>query len=619
MNVLTEIIVRLQNKEAHSPMGAKSKMHHRRSTVALSNAIVNAEPNSAGKLMTDKPKSTAKNNDNNDNNNHEELSKIQKILSKKHDPKGDVGKHICNCLLEDDLTFELLSNFDDKSLQETIESWNIKSIHKKPHIIRGLLINGIKKIQQENIRAVAPKQIVLTEKEALKREQLTKLEENITNELKQFENDSKTREIAKDKLYNECKEKINATFDTLVDVIKTRREELLGKLDNLFKIKNKDCDMYPKQLENILIKINECKGKFARNLESTHGYDSIKSRSDTNCKLIDDVIYLVDGHDCSIMYNIDINDTTSSDTKTSDTGDDVHTAASKTGYECNVLFDTNKVDELRTNLLKLGKVESPSPRAQGVNSSDRGGCDHDTRDQGSQGCQGSHGVQNASGDSHGNGIVPICRNINSYNGSNKRLHKHKSDKVRIIRHNNVDNEDNNNDGEPDHDVDDEGYDDRHEFFGDNEENMYDLIYCDENYDDCINSIKRLLNYSAVLWTNKQESTLRCYLGTVYSRSDRPRIYQAKVEFEKSIELDNKNALAYYEYAAMLYDFEQYTKALKYYKKAYQLKPNVEEYKQDYDEAMQEIENGNLIDEPMPQEFRKNQVRRCKCIKCRQQI
>ena len=65
-------------------------------------------------------------------------------------------------------------------------------------------------------------------------------------------------------------------------------------------------------------------------------------------------------------------------------------------------------------------------------------------------------------------------------------------------------------------------------------------------------------------TNVQESTLRCYLGSIYSRRDEA-YYYAKLEFEKAIKLDNKNDLAFYEYGAMLYDLKQYTFGILDYK------------------------------------------------------
>ena len=81
--------------------------------------------------------------------NDEEKRQIQKMLSR-HDPNGGIAARIHKCLLEDDLTLEDLNEFDDTSLQQTIDAWNIKSFHKKPHIIRGLLIKGIKKFNKSD-------------------------------------------------------------------------------------------------------------------------------------------------------------------------------------------------------------------------------------------------------------------------------------------------------------------------------------------------------------------------------------------------------------------------------------------------------------------------------------
>ena len=94
-------------------------------------------------------------------------------------------------------------------------------------------------------------------------------------------------------------------------------------------------------------------------------------------------------------------------------------------------------------------------------------------------------------------------------------------------------------------------------------NVYHLIYCDADYsvEDCIDS---WLDDDYDTLTKEKKSTLRCYLGSIYYRRDGAYFF-AKIEFEEAIELDNNNALAYYEYATMLYELGDYKYAARYYR------------------------------------------------------
>ena len=74
-----------------------------------------------------------------------QINQISKMLSH-HDTDGRLSIQINQCLIDDGITLQLLSNFDDDSLQATIKSWNLDQYHKKPFIIRGLLVNGIKQM-----------------------------------------------------------------------------------------------------------------------------------------------------------------------------------------------------------------------------------------------------------------------------------------------------------------------------------------------------------------------------------------------------------------------------------------------------------------------------------------
>ena len=53
-------------------------------------------------------------------------------------------------MIDDGITIDILFHFDERSLCETIDSWNINTFDKKMSIVRGLLVSGINKIKQNN-------------------------------------------------------------------------------------------------------------------------------------------------------------------------------------------------------------------------------------------------------------------------------------------------------------------------------------------------------------------------------------------------------------------------------------------------------------------------------------
>ena len=444
----------------------------------------------------------------------EEINTLREFLGRQ-DTSGNVIKHIRNCLFEDDLTLELLSNFDDTSLQETIESWNIKYIHKKPHIIRGLLINGIKKIRQLNLKSRYAG-VVLTEKEIIKREQLSKLENTIIHERKQFQNDHKTLQIEKNKLQHKYKRQIDSTFDNMIDNIvnriNTRREELLDKLDNIFEMKNKDYDKYSKYLDAILLTINDCKYEYEQNLESTIGYNNpnIQSRSDQNCELIDNVLTLSENKSIKRLKN----------------------SLNNTRYQCTVAFDTNKmVDAMAKHVSHFGTVQ---PKMGSV----------------------------------------VCNHYSNHNVIGNKSHSGKQESKTVFDY--------------------EQLDERHQFYALNSDNLYDLLYKDEFYDYCHDCVLDWLTDvgHGVCLTTREESTLRCYLGSIYSRTKQCFV-DARKEFRESIRLDNTNALTYNEYAKLLESLGECENALLNYQLACIKKPHVQRYKIVFQQAIQRIKMNNV--------------------------
>ena len=280
---------------------------------------------------------------NNANVNDPDLAEIRQILSH-HDPQGKVSKHIVKCLIKDGLTLSVLCNFDDLSLQETIDSWNIQSCHKKPHIIRGLLISSIKNMKHVDIpsgnnrncniicnHGLDSKKIVLTEKEANRCEQLAHQEKMVRDKLESFENDSKTRETVRDELYNEYGTKINSSFDNLINKINLRRNELLNQLKCLFDDKDKQYNDYSNTLKQFLLDIDKCRIEYEKNLSSMNSdiYYDIQQRSEKNCKLIEQLLQRIEN------FDVNINDQTKNSNEAKD---------GKKGYECNIAFDNDKMN-----------------------------------------------------------------------------------------------------------------------------------------------------------------------------------------------------------------------------------------------------------------------------------
>ena len=78
------------------------------------------------------------------------LSQISNMLSK-HDKDGKIAVQIEQCLIKDSLSIDMLTNFDDKSLKQLIDSWKLDTFDEKSFVISGLLISGIKRHKNSNI------------------------------------------------------------------------------------------------------------------------------------------------------------------------------------------------------------------------------------------------------------------------------------------------------------------------------------------------------------------------------------------------------------------------------------------------------------------------------------
>ena len=170
-----------------------------------------------------------------------DLERIQTILGDK-DPKGEIAAQIYSCLENDEISLQLLSEFDDMSLNGIIDSWdlNFTKTKTKSFVIRGLLIKGIKALRTQNVQAAqtGPQQSetvqtvkkpttaienIISESEVQMLNLLQNLEENMVNTIDTIEKESKNNE-----------EMIEMTFNNIINKINDRKTFLLDKILSTF-------------------------------------------------------------------------------------------------------------------------------------------------------------------------------------------------------------------------------------------------------------------------------------------------------------------------------------------------------------------------------------------------
>ena len=126
-----------------------------------------------------------------------DLSRL-KYVFRKHESNGSISNQINECLKKDGINLTMLSEFDDYSLKEIIDSWHLNTFNQKPFLIRALLINAIKKLRSltnynVNVNGSAKalksatRNVVLSETEVKLWKSLQEFEKSIINEIKLFE------------------------------------------------------------------------------------------------------------------------------------------------------------------------------------------------------------------------------------------------------------------------------------------------------------------------------------------------------------------------------------------------------------------------------------------------
>ena len=211
------------------------------------------------------------------NTNSEEFRKVKKILSR-HDEDNRITMQVISNLEQDGITLDLLCEFDDQSLVGVIDSWVLNTFDKKYFLIRGLLINGIKKLnvrntipninndnvdnksdektEQKNFKDADAK-AKIDEKKQIK--SLNKFLKTINKQLETYENESKMADTARNELFTQYINEIKARFEKLekdaLKEIKQRRDSAINTIEANFSNIGREEEEYYKRLKSLKTEI----------------------------------------------------------------------------------------------------------------------------------------------------------------------------------------------------------------------------------------------------------------------------------------------------------------------------------------------------------------------------
>ena len=249
-----------------------------------------------------------------------QIKQIQTMLGS-HDLDCKISQQINQCIIDTGIPLEVLSQFDEKSLAETIDSWKINTFGKQMFLIRGLLISGIKKN--------TPK-AVLSENEIKMMDQLIKFEKIIFNKLESFENESKTNKEMKENSLKMYQTQIESAFEDIISILIHRKKILLNKLQKLFDKREKEETDYISYLKSTQNKISNLKQVYKNNTSKYSEMDEITKRSEKNCQMINTFL---NTHDHANMYTLQ-----------------------KCDYSCDVTFGKESITKLKIRTSLLGSV-----------------------------------------------------------------------------------------------------------------------------------------------------------------------------------------------------------------------------------------------------------------------
>lgn len=226
-----------------------------------------------------------------------DLRQISSILGK-HDTNGAIAQQVDQCLQNDGVTLSLLSDFDDYTLKEMIDSWNLNTFNKKSFLIRGILINGIKRMRNShNLNSPSDSTdtnnqtqpigtTIMTEKELAMYKSMIEAENMINKIVSNLENENKMQEEKRNENLQESIKEI----ENKIGEIRKRLNECETRLTNEVKqrlatSKTKK-DKQFNTLKKCLIDIQASKRTYNENIRKYTEITQIQERSEKNCQMI---------------------------------------------------------------------------------------------------------------------------------------------------------------------------------------------------------------------------------------------------------------------------------------------------------------------------------------------
>lgn len=269
-------------------------------------------------------------------NHMTDLHHIRQILGN-HDNNDKISSQIVSCLQNDEISLQTLIEFDDVSLRQMIDSWNIDTYPKKPFLIRGLLIKGIKNLCNSKTDQNHTETIV-TENEIKMMKSMADYKHHISSLMTKIENNSHMNDNIK-KTY---KEAVDKEVNYLVSLLQRRKVKLTSKIDKLFEAQSEKLAKNMLHLQEIEAQIDNTKNIYDKNM-SKFKYDKASDidinncRSEINCQMIGNTL-----KECKEIEN----------NKMEAIGMDFDESV-----ECKVEFDNKMIDDIEKLIGNLGIVE----------------------------------------------------------------------------------------------------------------------------------------------------------------------------------------------------------------------------------------------------------------------
>ena len=285
------------------------------------------------------------------NNDYEfsgcDFSQIKEILAN-HDTTDDrIAKQIVRCLRNDGITWETLIDFDDKTLYQIINLWDLSRVTQRPAIIHGLIIRGIKQLQNmKEIKRGTFSMPPVSEKELEMRDKLSRLSKLVTDSKRKFENESKEKENMKDGLYHEYKNTITNTINEMIEQLKEYERTLIVQLDSIFDKHTKKQEKYLSSLNLMSKQIDLTTNTYDQSFVKCRKMSDINQRKIDNCEMIENTIRLYKkAFDIESNNNDDINSNWLIDNDSS-------------SYKCEIIVSKKYSEQMKYCMSKLIEINN---------------------------------------------------------------------------------------------------------------------------------------------------------------------------------------------------------------------------------------------------------------------